>query len=353
MKTRPMIRTFAMFGTLTLTFMACGGGTPSALSSFSPAQSAAANATPKGPVAISYGLASSPQLPFYAADKLGFFTQNGLTVTTISSEESQVRHNALIGRTIDFLLTPPNSSVAASAGGAKLKAIMGVLNVSLLYLMVRPGISSIKDLKGKVGVTFTIGDNQYVLGNRMLSEAGLNPTTDVSWLAAGGNPGVLAALTSGRADFTLTSAPNIFQLEDAGFKTLVKGRETNIAFPTLSVITRQDVIDRDPEAVLRFTKSIAQTIKALKADRAKAVELLLEMQKSTNRPLMERTYDWLVPSFEADCVPADGLENIKADVAKDVPEAAKLKIADLVDESFVKRLATTSDFGVTSKRCGV
>jgi ABC-type nitrate/sulfonate/bicarbonate transport system substrate-binding protein len=273
------------------------------------------------------------------ADKLGLFTNNGLQASITTAPDSNTHFTALVGKSIDFILTPPNNVIAANAGGAKLRIVMSALNVSLLRFMVKPDVKSAQDLRGKTGVATTIRDVRVQLGNAYLSRQGLNPARDVTWLAAGNTAGMLAAVTSGRADFSLFPAPDYFKLEDLGWKTLAQGADFG-QYPTLSLITRQDVIDRDPEMVRRVVRAVAQAFHALQTDRQGGLALMSQQLGSQDATLVSRTFDWLVPNLVTDCVPAQGLENVKRDVAVDLPEAGRLAVASLVDESFIRALAS-------------
>jgi len=336
---------------------ACGGGTtvasPSAATSAAGSAQPTAVETPRANVAVKIGYApgSPPHLWPLAAGTLGYFDKFGIKASFEASDATTARVAALTGKVTDFVLVTPSEVYSANAAGAALRIVLGVQNRDPLELLVRPGINSFGDLRGKVGATFTIGGNQQVTGNRIMRKEGLDPDKDVSWLACGSLQGCSAALSAGRADFTVTSAQNIFQLQDQGFKILAKARDYG-SYPTWVLITRQDLIDKDPGLVRDVVQSVAQAIKTIRDDRNKGTDLLVDFQKATDRALTQRILDWYLGATDPGCPALAGLDGVRADVAVTNPSATSVSSASIVNTSFVVAVGSRTSGLVSTADCG-
>lgn len=302
-------------------------------------------------VKIGYAPGSPPHLWPVAAETLGLYQKYGLKVSFEPSDQTTARVAALTGKVTDFLEVTPSEIFSANAAGASLRVVLGVQNRDPLELLVRPGINSFNDLRGKVGATFTIGGNQMVTGNRILRKEGLDPNKDVQWLACASLQGCSAALSAGRADFTVTSAQNIFQLQEQGFKVLAKARDYG-SYPTWVLITRQDLIDRDPGLVRDFVQAVAESIKTIRDDRKKGTDLLVDFQKATDRPLTERILDWYLGATDPGCPAVAGLDGVRADVAVTNPSVTSVPSASILNNSFVQAVAARAPGLVNTADCG-
>jgi ABC-type nitrate/sulfonate/bicarbonate transport system substrate-binding protein len=302
-------------------------------------------------VKIGYAPGSPPHLWPLAAETLGYYSKLGIKASFEASDATTARVAALTGKVTDFVLVTPSEAFNANAAGTPLRIVLGVQNKDPLELLVRPGINSFIDLRGKVGATFTIGGNQQVTGNRILRKEGLDPDKDISWLACGTLQGCSAALSAGRADFTVTSAQNIFQLQDQGFKVLAKARDYG-SYPTWVLITRQDLIDKDPGLISDVVQSITQAIKTIRDDRNKGTDLLVDFQKATDRTLTARILDWYLGATDPGCPQVAGLDGVRADVAVLNPSVTSVASASIVNNSFVVTVAARTSGLVNTADCG-
>lgn len=322
-------------------------GAPAATGAGSAATTASAAPMPVVRIGLNRTLTQSALL---AAQRFGLFEKSGARVELVEAGNTQTNWDAFVGKSTDALLIIPNNVIAADAAGARYKAVVSTLNVSLINLVVRPGITSVADLKGKTGVSLAANDVRITLLSRYLEEHGMR-ATDVNWVSGGGTPaGLLAALVSGKADFTLLPAPELFQARSRGFKDLLEGKDFGL-YPTQHLVFREDFIKTEPAAVRAIVQALAASIKTLQTDRDKAIPVLMEQLATQDRQVGEQAYDWLVPNYEAGCVALDGLERVKADVVVLSPTISQLAVSSVVDESFVRALGAAGGDLVTTKRC--
>ena len=102
--------------------------------------------------------------------------------------------------------------------------------------------------------------------------------------------GVGAALTSGRADATILTAPAYFKLETEGYNTLVNLAEREDIFAsTAYTMAKKDLADATlAEALI---KAHAEAIKKFYEDKPAAIAAYLKYDPEANPADIDRTYD--------------------------------------------------------------
>ena len=157
--------------------------------------------------------------------------------------------------------------------------------------MVPKAIKSAKDLKGKRIAVSQIGDAPYNYTVALLGKFGLKPR-DVQWIPVGTDATARAvALTSGRADATLLTAPAYFKLEEA---RLQEHREYGRLQRHLRLNGVSVHAEKRSRRIRRCRNSIikaqAEAIKRFYDDKAFAVKAYIAYDKQDPADV-ERIYD--------------------------------------------------------------
>jgi ABC-type nitrate/sulfonate/bicarbonate transport system substrate-binding protein len=199
---------------------------------------------------------------------------------------------ALTAGSIDFGLgSGPGMGFMAKGVPAKGVAAFAAepRNLSVLVRYDSP-VKALADLKGKkLGVT-TVGSLTDWLVKRMAMSEGWGPTGMTS-VPVGGLEPTLAALKTGQIDAAVMALEVAYNLEARKearplFDTGSYARD----FHTHIIFARQEVIDKNPDLVQRFVNGWFATVRYMKANKAKSVEVAA---KTINLPpdVVSRTYD--------------------------------------------------------------
>jgi ABC-type nitrate/sulfonate/bicarbonate transport system substrate-binding protein len=158
------------------------------------------------------------------------------------------------------------------------------------------------------------------------------------------------ALTTGRAEATLLTAPAYFALEKQGYKTIANMADySDIYASTVYLFTKKTIAANPkwPEAII---KAHAEAIKRFYDDKAFAVKAYMAYDKQSSADV-ERIYDMLAKSQQLERVPYVMAGAIKAITDQANAEAAtQLKDFDphkVVDNSAVDRLVKEGFFEKT------
>ncbi len=179
----------------------------------------------------------------------------------------------------------------ASSKDGSLALIGSSLNRGTFALIANKSIKSVEQLKRKKIAVTQIGDAPYGYVVAILAKAGLTDR-DVEWIPVGGPvSGRAAALTSGRADATILTAPAYFKLEAEGYNTLVNLAERDDIFASTAYLVTQKDLKADAKLAEALVKAHADAIKTFYADKAAAVAAYRKYEPDASPEDVDRTYE--------------------------------------------------------------
>ena len=143
--------------------------------------------------------------------------------------------------------------------------------------MAKKEIGSIKDLKGKKIAVGQVGDAPYGYLVDLLSKSGLK-ARDVEWIPVG-TDAAAAALTSGRVDATLLTAPAYFKVEEAGFRDAGDLAEHPDIFASTGLLMKRSVVTADLKLPEKILQAQAEATKRFYEDKAFAVKTFMQYDK--------------------------------------------------------------------------
>jgi ABC-type nitrate/sulfonate/bicarbonate transport system substrate-binding protein len=89
------------------------------------------------------------------------------------------------------------------------KVVSQSLKKNLFWLVTKPDVKSLRDLKGKVFGTTTLGGSQHLATVRLLQKAGLDPDKDITVVIGGDVPAQLQSLLAGAIHLAALSPPTV------------------------------------------------------------------------------------------------------------------------------------------------
>ena len=299
-------------------------------------------------ITINYPNRSGSNWPLFIAKDGGYFQKYGLDVNLLFGV-----HPAGVAMLTSNSGQGVNSSLeqmmeAASQDGS-LVLVESTLNRGTFALMAAKNIQSIKDLKGKRIAVSQIGDAPYGYVLALLATAGLKPR-DVQWISVGTDVnGRAAALTTGRADATLLTAPAYFKVEAAGFKTLANLAEHPDIFASTGFLMKKSTVQSDPALAEKIIEAQAEAVKRFYDDKPFAVKTFLAYDKGAIESEVERVYDLYAKPQAFERVPyilAGAVQAVR-NQQPDPQLAAKMKAYDfrkIIDNSAIERLVKQGFF---------
>jgi len=201
-------------------------------------------------VVIGYPASSIASIQLFIAQEKGFFRDEGL-----DAQLNQVRADAAIAAVLTgelFAYDSVGTSVRAFQKNAPIKILAVNLQSPLFWLVTRPELKSLSELKGKVMGTTSFGGVQHLAGLRMLRRGGLNPEEDITVILAGDPATQLQAIVNGAIQIAVLSPPSVILARDK-FKLNVLANaldefpsffQSGLAVADKSVASQKDLVKR-------------------------------------------------------------------------------------------------------------
>ena len=198
---------------------------------------------------------------FYARDRK-FFEAEGLDMKMVIIK-TEAALAAMTTGDLDYS-TLSTSSVEGTLKGMPLRLLAVTNRYPLLGLVVRKGINSVGDLKGKKLSVSSFGGAVYGAALYLLRTNGLRPKEDVSLLAGGTNSARIALLKQGLVDAALITAPDDLRAlaSGEGYRILVDVG-SDYRLPWGGISASQNKIRRDPVEAEKFLRAVLRGVRAI------------------------------------------------------------------------------------------
>jgi NitT/TauT family transport system substrate-binding protein len=245
-------------------------------------------------IRIAYSSRSNTITPFYIAVSKGFFREEGLEVELIQVSP-RLGAMAVMNGDVSFT-TSFTSTFRGILQGLPLKLILVALKKGVYFLIVRPEIKDVQDLKGKkIGVATVRGTDQLV-AEELLRSKGFNPAL-LQQLVIGETPLRAQALAAGVVQVVSLSPPHDLILQQMGYKVLAGPPE--VGLPASGLFTSDRLLKENPQAVKRTLRALLKANRFIGQNRQETIAVML---KSLPQPqeVASRSYDLELKALSKD-----------------------------------------------------
>ncbi len=278
----------------------------------------------KLPGVISYEL----NLPSLVAYANGDYAKNGIEITDFVTGSGGTLRTAMIAREYDFGLFAFVHVPLARLAGSPWKVILSTHDLEIFSLVVRSQlrdkVRTVADLRGmRVGFS-TPGAGSWYMGEVYLKKSGLDPERDVQYVSLGGDPGVIyTALRTGRVDAFPAWEPITTRAIEEGvvfplvpiWQPAEHRKWVGTKALALTLVTREDVIARNPGLVRRIVAATKRGLDFIRAHTsAETADVVLRNRKTAeqfeglDRAAIVKMLDRIKPGFGTGCLSRAGFE---------------------------------------------
>lgn len=273
--------------------------------------------------------------PLYLGQDVGIFKKHNLNLEMIFIAGGSLSLQALIGKSLELLMTGGPPVVNAYLQGAKIKIIGGATNLLPYTFVATGGIRNPEQLKGKrIGISRFGSNTDYVV-RLALNQFALS-LNDVQIIQVGGSQARLVAMKSGAIQATVLSPEEALVAQKLGYGILLDFIDKGIEFPHVNVVARDDFLETHAQTVRAFMRGYIESVRFYKTHRAEAVNAILFRTKLPDRQMAEAVYDNSLRSTPDDGKPTlKGMEVVIDGVAKENPKAKSVAVQQIVDLRYV------------------
>ncbi|MDQ6854884.1 MAG: ABC transporter substrate-binding protein [Actinomycetota bacterium] len=267
----------------------------------------------------------------------GLFTEklgNNVQLETSTFNAGPAAIEALNSDAIDATYIGPNPAINAYAqsNGEAIRIVSGATSGGA-FLVVKPGIKGVKDLKGKKVASPQLGNTQDVALRTYLKQKGLKTDTagggDVS-IVPQENAQTLDLFKQGQIDGAWVPEPWATRLvQEGGGKVLVDERKLwpEGRYVTTQLVVRTQFLKDHPDAVKKLLEGQVAANDLIKNDTTRAEQLVGQgIDKATGKPIAP---ELITASFNNLVFTNDPIASSLRKSAKDAQAAGLLKPVDL------------------------
>lgn len=225
---------------------------------------------------IAYSSRSNTVTPLYVAADKGFFREEGLEVELI---QVSPRLGAMAVMNGDVAFTTSfTSTFRAILQGMPLKLVLVALKKGIYYLVTRPEIKSIQELKGKKLGIATIRGTDSIVAEELLRSQGFNPAL-IQQIVIGDTRLRAQALMTGVVEVVSLSPPHDLLLKNMGYNILAGPPE--VGLPASGLFTSNRQLKENPKAVNRTLRAIVKANRFIAENRRETIAVMTKWVPQT------------------------------------------------------------------------
>ncbi len=263
-------------------------------------------------VTISYSSSGITSIDFFIAREKKFFQEEGLEPLLIQMSANTAIAAGVTGELTG--LSSIGSAIRAIERGAPLRVVSVSLRRPIFWLVSRPEYHSVKDLRGKILATATIGGSQHTAAKRMISLGGLDPDKDLTTIAGGEESRHLQSLVSNTVQVAAISPPWFLIARDKYKMNVLDSAVDKYASIQNGLAVSLKTLQENPDLVKKLLRAKAKGSRYFQQNEQEVSKMLAKMW-NTNLPIALESYRLAKPAFTATGIPTD--EEIKEYLALD------------------------------------
>lgn len=197
--------------------------------------------------------------PLYVADSLGYYEEEGLSVTVEPVDGSGAILQALLSGQAEIGLPSPGPLMQAAAEGADVRSVYTLFQSNVFALVAPAGgeVAALADLEGATIGVGTLDGGEVPFARALLAEEGLEEG-DYDLLAVGDGGTAAVALERGDVAAYAASFPDVAILRLQGLELVDLISEEFRSFFDSVVVMETSFIDANPEVVEGFGRALAR-----------------------------------------------------------------------------------------------
>jgi ABC-type nitrate/sulfonate/bicarbonate transport system substrate-binding protein len=285
---------------------------------------------------------SSSALSLWAAQEHGIFAKHGIEAQLVLIRGGATLVASLLTGEIQSAFTSGVSVLGAAAQGVDIRMLTSISSRVSWKLIANPQLKRADDLRGKrFGVQSIVGST-WMYAMLALEQLGLEPKRDAITFLPVGDPVVISqALETRRVDAAVLDPTLSRRLTAKGFTQLVDLAKTDATFPGLGLGVSRAYLDQQPAELERLVAALIEGLAfvQLPANKPAVLRILMKHLRISDPSTAEDGYQDQLLALNRKPYPSiDGLRNAQRFMAQQNPKIAALKVEQLVETRFVRKL---------------
>ena len=267
-------------------------------------------------IRIAWAGASPANSAIWVIQEKKLLQKQGVEPEIISISASPTVLQALLAGEIDVTATSVATLVTSRLAGADTVMILGIVRTFVDHIITAQSITSVEQLKGKVGGVNRIGSTSDTGLRFALRRLGVDPDRDTKIITAGGNPERFAALSKGVIQFTIIPEPFVREALKLGFRDFFDIGSLKIPFWWNSALSREAIVKAKRPLLLKFARAMVEAIHFNKTNKEEAKAIWGKNLRISDPEGLERAYQAYTSAFPDNLLPTpEGVKTLLDDLA--------------------------------------
>lgn len=243
---------------------------------------------------VAYPSFSPLMLWFLLEKELGFFREEGIAPEFILVRGGGISVRGLIAGNFDYVHNTGAVMDAIIRARQPFRIVFTAARLNY-WLVARPEIRSVSDLKGKTIGTAGLGSITEVTIREILKQHHVDPFKDVALIGVGASQERFAALMSGAVQGTVLSAPFHFKAVQMGYTKVAKATDY-VRWPAAGIATTEEKILRQPREVSKMVRAALKGLKIFWTEQEYIISSMMRMF-NLSREEATQTYNLLKEEY--------------------------------------------------------
>ena len=293
-------------------------------------------------VVIAHAAMNARTAILWIAQEQGFFAKNGVKAELILMSRGPILIASLIAGDVHIGVAGGTAVLGAATGGVELKIVATFTSRFMNNLVVRPGINSANDLRGKRYGVSSLGGTQWMGAMLWLEHLGLDDRRDnIRFLVIGDQTLLSQALKKGIIDATVFDSAFSRKMKQKGFSILGDFSQVQLPIVSLGIVVKKDLSQEHPAILENVLKALieSQAFALAAKNRTAVIETLMKRLRISDPAVAEEGYQDIIRGLDHKPYPSvEGMNNIQRLAKIRDPRVAKIKVEDLTDSRFIRKL---------------
>ena len=213
------------------------------------------------PLLIAYGGHNETMVPLWVGIEKGIFRKYGVDPRVLQTRSGPIMMATLVSGGTPLVWSAPSSALSTTASGLKLGCFAVGNNRVPREVIVRKGIESLEDLRGKSFGVQSIGGGFWISTMVVLDALGIDPEKyKLNMRVIGDTATVTQALITGNVDAMVVPYSYSDMAKRTGAKALADAGKLNLTYQATVMCAQKDSSAVSNETMIALTKGIVETL---------------------------------------------------------------------------------------------
>ncbi len=289
---------------------------------------------------VAYPSLGLPQAPLWIASEANYFTEAGLRVESLFVQNSSTLVQSLLADEIDYALVGPAPVVASNLRGADLTMIATTIPTLIFYVISRPEIQKVEDLKGKSIGFGRFGSNTDFAARLLLEKYKLSANKDVALIQTAGGIATVLAVNTGKVHSGITTDVGMLEGKKLGLRELFAFKDLAVPFAHAGFAAKKSFLKNHENDTVKFLSAISKAVHRMIADKPFSTRVIHKVSRLEDKAVIDAGYELHATQFlqKKLYTTAPMIQTVLRQVGETVPAALHANPNDSMDNRYAQTL---------------